>query len=234
MAEVTVVIPTFNCINYLKMCVNSIRVNSLTDPKVLLIIDGSTDGTREWAEQEGIEYVYRWEASRPQSQINGGTRQELVGRCYDNLDLGAVLANTNVVYFGNDDTVFSSGWDDRMLSYIEDRNLVANQIVEPGIDVPPWPGIIRHSCGASIAEFNLDAWNNFASRQAHDVCTEGWGLNIGIMCKRKFYIDEILPRGGYRWMDGPPENMWNTFKFTRVCGVALYHFSGRSSRCGGE
>ncbi len=234
MSDITVVIPTFNCLKYLRLCISSLRQCSFTSPELLVVVDGSEDGTVEWLQSEHIPYLYRWEHKRPPAECNGGNRGTLISRCYANLDLGGTLVRTPIVYFGNDDTVFSPGWDVGLAEHVTDDNLVANQIVEPGVEVPPWQGIIKHNCGANIGEFDLGSWMAFCTHQAAHKELETWGLNIGIMCKRKMFIERVLPRGGWYWMDSPPENMWKTFPFVRVCGVPLYHFSGRSSRLNGQ
>lgn len=230
MAKITVIIPTFNCVTYLKACIDSIRKFSTTNPDILVVVDGSKDGTVEYLQGEGIPFLFRWEHNRPGSEREGSTRPQLIGRCYTNLDLGGVFAQTEVLFFGNDDTIFSPAWDEKLLAHLEKDNLVVNQIVEPGVEVPPWQGIIQSNMGANIREFNMDVWLKFCKFQAQSQTTEKWGLNIGVMCTKTFFMEQVLPRGGWFWMDNPPDHMWESFKFVRVCSVPIYHFSGRASR----
>jgi glycosyltransferase involved in cell wall biosynthesis len=232
MAKITVVIPTFNCLRYLKLCISTMRDGARTNPDTLVVVDGSTDGTVEWLQEQRIPYLYRWEEKRPPSEKDGGTRPQLVGRCYQNLNIGGVLANSEVVFFANDDCVFAPGWDEGLLKHLTPQNMVVNQIVEPGVEVPPWLGILKENFGICIDDFRLPEWLHYAESQSPLMCTEKWGLNIGLMCYKDFFVRELLPRGGWHWMDNPPDNMW-TFPFVRVCSVVLYHFSGAASRRGG-
>ena len=230
MAKITAIIPTFNCLKYLTLCLDSLRQFSTTNPDILVVVDGSTDGTVEYLQSQGIPYLYRWEKKRPGSEKEGGTRPQLIRRCYANLDLGGLFAQSDVLFFGNDDTVFSPRWDEKLLPYADTHQIVVNQIVEPGVEVPPWHGILQRNFGANIKEFNMAAWTAFAKTQDVISLVETFGLNIGLMCKKQFFMEQILVRGGWYWLDNPPENMWQGFKFARVCSTPIYHFSGRASR----
>ena len=48
---VSVVIPVYNSEKYLEECLESIRQQTFTDIEVILVNDGSTDGSREICEQ---------------------------------------------------------------------------------------------------------------------------------------------------------------------------------------
>ena len=51
MAEVTVVIPNYNGIGYLKDCLDTLREQTYRDYEVLLVDNGSGDGSRAFAEE---------------------------------------------------------------------------------------------------------------------------------------------------------------------------------------
>lgn len=53
----SVVIPCYNCVKTLEATVNSIRACGLTDYEILLIDDGSTDGTTELCDALCVKYV---------------------------------------------------------------------------------------------------------------------------------------------------------------------------------
>ena len=50
---VSVILPTHNRIEYLKEAVNSVRAQTLTDWELIVVVDGSTDGSAEWLENLG-------------------------------------------------------------------------------------------------------------------------------------------------------------------------------------
>ena len=51
MPKVSIVIPAYNAIAYLPEAVDSVLQQTFTDFEVLIVDDGSSDGTVEWANQ---------------------------------------------------------------------------------------------------------------------------------------------------------------------------------------
>ena len=55
---VSVIIPTFNRLSLLKQTVSSVRSQTFQDYELIIVDDGSTDGTMEWLETlSGVRYV---------------------------------------------------------------------------------------------------------------------------------------------------------------------------------
>ena len=55
----SILIPTWNNIEFLKVCINSIRRNSFYNAQIIVIINEGNDGTVEWIEgQNEIDYLY--------------------------------------------------------------------------------------------------------------------------------------------------------------------------------
>ena len=48
----SVVIPTYNCLDFLPLAIASARTQAIDDLEILVVDDGSTDGTAKWLEQE--------------------------------------------------------------------------------------------------------------------------------------------------------------------------------------
>ncbi len=60
MPQVTVLIPTYNCVKYLKESIDNIFKQSYNDYELLIIDDGSTDGTERTVKSisdERIRYI---------------------------------------------------------------------------------------------------------------------------------------------------------------------------------
>ena len=54
----SIVIPTLNNINYLKLCIKSIKNNSNFNHELIIHINQGTDGTIEFLKNEKIKYSY--------------------------------------------------------------------------------------------------------------------------------------------------------------------------------
>ena len=52
----SILIPTFNNINYLKFCIKSIKKNSKFDNQIICHVNIGDDGTIEFLEKEKIKY----------------------------------------------------------------------------------------------------------------------------------------------------------------------------------
>ena len=94
---VSVVIPTYNRLPILQQCLRALEAQLPLDPgddfEVVLVDDGSTDGTVEWIQQEAAELPH----VRLICQENGGPA---IGR-----NLGVDHANGEVIIFIDSDLV---------------------------------------------------------------------------------------------------------------------------------
>lgn len=55
-ALISIIVPTYNCFSHISHCINSILVQTLTDFELIIVDDGSTDGTCELARQYAAEH----------------------------------------------------------------------------------------------------------------------------------------------------------------------------------
>ena len=54
----SIVIPTFNNYEYLKLCINSIKKNSKYDHEIILHINNGNDGSLDYAVKNKIKYSF--------------------------------------------------------------------------------------------------------------------------------------------------------------------------------
>ena len=110
MEKFSILIPTWNNLPYLRLCIESIRKNSRFKHQIIVHVNEGTDGTLQWlAEQADIEYTYT-----PQN----------AGICYA-LNIGRTQVMTEYIVYMNDDMYVCPGWDeefDREIKAI-DHNL---------------------------------------------------------------------------------------------------------------
>jgi glycosyltransferase involved in cell wall biosynthesis len=54
----SILIPTFNNLEYLKICINSLKKNSNFAHQIIVHVNEGTDGTAEYLKKNNIEYTY--------------------------------------------------------------------------------------------------------------------------------------------------------------------------------
>ena len=91
----SIVIPTWNNLDFLKLCIRSIRENSAFPHQIVLHVNDGSDGTAEWAASEGIAF-----SRTPRN----------VGVCFA-VNAARPLVATNYILYMNDDMYVCPGWD---------------------------------------------------------------------------------------------------------------------------
>jgi glycosyltransferase involved in cell wall biosynthesis len=103
-AVFTILIPSWNNLAYLKLCIESIRKNSRLEHQVIVHVNEGKDGTLSWVEsQPDIDYTF--------SEKN-------IGVCYA-LNIGRGLLATDYVVYMNDDMYACPGWDLELFNEIK-------------------------------------------------------------------------------------------------------------------
>lgn len=136
----TILIPTWNNIEFLKVCINSLRRNSYHKAQIIVIINEGDDGTVEWIEgQNEIDYVY--------SKYN-------LGICYG-LNIARSLIKSEYLVYVNDDMYVLPDWDLELFAEIErighNNFMLSGTMIEP-VDTPN-PCIIVKDYGQNIPDF---------------------------------------------------------------------------------
>ena len=54
----SILIPTYNNLNYLKICVDSIKKNSKYNHQIIVHINEGSDGTVDYVKKKGLLYTY--------------------------------------------------------------------------------------------------------------------------------------------------------------------------------
>jgi len=91
----SVVIPTWNNLDYLKLCVESIRKYSQFDHEIIIHINDGSDGTLDWVRTQDLKYSHT---------------SKNIGVCLAVNHLVAQTSHEWVLYL-NDDMVACPGWD---------------------------------------------------------------------------------------------------------------------------
>ncbi len=135
----SIIIPTWNNLEYLKLCINSIRKNSHFEHQVIVHVNEGNDGTIEWLnKQEDVDYT--------QSKKN-------IGICYA-LNISRSLLKTDYLLYMNDDMYVLPEWDkhlnDEIISIGHNNFFLSATMIEPATTNP---SAIEFNCGSSIETF---------------------------------------------------------------------------------
>lgn len=92
----SILIPSWNNLDYLQLCIRSIRQNSFYKHQIIVHINEGTDGTKEWIQQ--------------QLDIDYSISKKNIGVCYA-LNACGTLAHTDYILYMNDDMYACKNWD---------------------------------------------------------------------------------------------------------------------------
>ena len=99
----SILIPTWNNLPYLKLCVDSIRKNSCVEHQIIIHINEGTDGTLAWVKAEGLDYTYS---------------EQNIGVCLA-MNTMRRLVKTDYILFLNDDMYVLPQWDQVLMDEVE-------------------------------------------------------------------------------------------------------------------
>ena len=132
----SIIVPTFNNLNYLKLCIESIKKNSEYDHELLFHINEGSDGSLEYIKEKKYKYSY--------SKNNQGV-------CVA-FNEAAKLAKNNYIVLAHDDMYFCPGWD--TVFYNELKNILSKNFFLSGTMVQNFGTYIKLDCGKTYENFN--------------------------------------------------------------------------------
>jgi len=130
----SILIPTFNNVNYLELCINSIKKNSKYDNQIVVHVNIGDDGTIEYLDKINIEYTH--------TKHNSGI-------C-EGINKVSELAKFDYFLYAHDDFYFCPLWDE----------VLKNEINLTGHNNFYLSGTMMHSgqipfdCGDNIDDFD--------------------------------------------------------------------------------
>ena len=212
----SIIIPTYNNINYLKLCIESIKKNSNFNHEIIIHVNEGTDGTLTFVQNRKYKYTY--------SKQNEGV-------CVA-FNKASSIATNQYIVLAHDDMYFCPQWDtvfNDELTKINDNNFFMS-----GTMVQPFDSYIKLNCGNDPSDFNeTKLLNELPKITYNDFQGTHWQPSlIALKTWNKVggFSEEFSPGLG----SDPDFNMklWNLgvrfFKGLGKCRV--YHFSSVSLR----
>ncbi len=99
----SIFIPTWNNLNFLKLCIDSINRNSTYKHEILIHVNDGSDGTLDWVRSQGFKYNHS---------------NENIGVCFALNGLRSLMTTDYVLYM-NDDMYVCPDWDRALLQEIQ-------------------------------------------------------------------------------------------------------------------
>ena len=214
----SIIIPSWNNLPFLKLCVASIRKNSATQHQIIVHVNEGSDGTLQWVRDQGLDYTY--------SKHN-------IGVCLA-CNMMRTKVKTDYILYLNDDMYVLPGWDTVLAAEVDslpdNRFFLSGTMIQPhnSLDV----GILANY-GDSLETFDEERLlREYMSHPMHDWQGATWPPNLmhrdiwdivggySIEYTPGMYSDPDLT--AKLWMAGVRH-------FKGLANCRVYHFETRST-----
>ena len=210
----SIIIPTFNNINYLKICIESIKKNSIFTHEIIAHVNLGEDGTKEYLDKENIEYTF--------TNYNAGI-------C-EGMNKATKKANFDFILYSHDDFYFCPKWDEVLNEEI--KKIGHNRFYLSGIMMNNGP--LKFDAGSDFETFDeKKLLENYEKINHYDFQGSTWAPHLvhkEIWNRVGGFSEEFYPGTG----SDPDLNMklWREgvriFKGLSKCKV--YHFGSIVTR----
>ena len=204
----SILIPSFNNLDYLELCLNSLKNNSKFNNQIIVHVNIGNDGTIEYLKRNNIEYSY--------TEYNSGI-------C-EGINKASILAKFNYLLYAHDDFYFCPNWDEVLKNEID--SIGHNNFYLSGTMMHN--GQIPLECGKDINDFDEKKFlNNYKKFNYYDFQGSTWAPTLvhkDTWNKVGGFSEEYFPGTG----SDPDFNMklWNEGIriFKGINNFKVYHF----------
>lgn len=219
-AVYSVIIPSWNNLPFLKLCIKSIRKNSSLKMQIIIHLNEGKDGSLEWVQS--------------QPELSYSLTPENVGVCYA-LNIARTLVESDHIVYLNDDMYVCPGWDAALMQEVQRQQDKLYFISGTAIERNPQSNCsINGDYGEGIEDFMEEALlKEFDKLPMQDWQGATWPPNI-------IHRDLWDLVGGYSTEFSPgmysdPDfsmKLWNAGirYFKGVAASRVYHFGSVSTK----
>ena len=210
----SIIIPTFNNLCYLKVCISSIKNNSKFNHEIIPHINEGNDGTENFLISKNIKYSI--------TNYNAGI-------C-EGANKASKKATTDYILYAHDDFYFLPGWDEILLDEV--NKIPHNNFYLSGIMMNNGP--LKFDCGNTLENFNeKKLLDNFKNVNHYDFQGSTWAPHLihkDLWDDVGGFSEEYFPGTG----SDPDLNMklWNKGVriFKGINDFKVYHFGSIVTR----
>ncbi len=214
--RLSIIIPTFNNLNYLRFFLSSLKKNSNYHHEIILHINDGSDGTLNYAIKNEIKYTYS---------------KENIGLC-SSMNKAYSLTTSDYILYAHDDMFFCKNWDTYLIDEI--KKYGHNLYYLTGTNVSTRFGLINYDCGFDLETFNEKKFNSFClNDKTQDLQGSHWAPHLihkNIWDKIGGFSEEFNPGDG-----SDPDfcmKLWlaNVRVFKGISKFKVYHFNSITTR----
>ena len=159
--ELSIIVPTFNNLTYLKCLIESIKENSIYNHELVIHINEGSDGTLDYIKQNNITFTHSSENIGLCKAVNNAVKK----------------SSNKLILYAHDDMYFSNKWD----LYVENelKNYNDKLFYLSGTNVSYKDALINYNCGTSPTDFDKDKFNKFCENDnTNDLQGSHWAPHI--------------------------------------------------------
>ncbi len=214
--KISIIIPTFNNLPYLKFCLKSLEKNSSFDHEIIIHVNDGSDGTLDFVSNNGIKYTY--------SDNN-------IGLC-SSMNKAYTLTTTDYILYAHDDMYFCHNWDSFLVNEI--KNQSNNLYYLSGTNVSTRFGLINFDCGNDFENFDENKFLKFCKEDnTPDFQSSHWAPHLihrELWNKIGGFSEEFNPGDG-----SDPDfcmKLWlnDVRVFKGISKFKVYHFNSLTTR----
>ena len=135
---ISIVIPTYNNLDYLKLCLKSLEKNSSFKHEIIIHINDGSDGTLNFVKAKKYKHTI--------SNVN-------IGLC-SSINKAAKLVSNKYILYSHDDMYFCPNWDKVLLNEVKSLN--NDNFYLSGTMIEPYSGHIIYNFGTDLSNFKED------------------------------------------------------------------------------
>ena len=133
---ISIVIPTYNNLDYLKLCLKSLKRNSSFNHEIIVHINDGSDGTLDFIKANNYKYT---------------NSDDNIGLC-SSINKAAKLVTNQYILYSHDDMYFCPDWDKVLFNEI--KSLDGDNFYLSGTMIEPNSGHIVYDFGIDLDTFN--------------------------------------------------------------------------------
>ena len=135
---ISIVIPTYNNLDYLKLCLKSLKRNSSFNHEIIIHINDGSDGTLNFVKDSNYKYT---------------SSDDNIGLC-SSINKAAKLVTNQYILYSHDDMYFCPQWDKVLLDEVKSLN--NDNFYLSGTMIEPNSGHIVYNFGIDLDTFKED------------------------------------------------------------------------------